>query len=173
DILNGGPVGAVVFAHNAVAGEIWRLTGISKLGKLTVVGVNHRRLYPEPVPPPPGCAEVYHRQSLLFGAVGQNELAKTKVGIIGLGGVGSLINEWLARLGVGEIIAIDFDKIELSNRSRVADSLLSDCRAWLLESKVALLRWLGRKFARYKVHIAERVAHRANPKVRFLTVIGN
>jgi hypothetical protein len=56
DILNGGPAGALVFARNAVAGEIWRPCGISKLSKLTVIGVNHRRLYPEPVPPPPGCA---------------------------------------------------------------------------------------------------------------------
>jgi tRNA A37 threonylcarbamoyladenosine dehydratase len=173
DILNGGPVGALVFARNAVAGEIWRAHGISKLSKLTVVGVNHRRLYPEPLPPPPGCAGVYHRQSLLFGAVGQDQLAKTKIGIIGLGGVGSLINEWLARLGVGEIIAVDFDKLEPSNRSRVVDSLLSDCRAWLLESKVPFLRQIGIQFARYKVHIAERVARRANPKIRFLPVVGN
>lgn len=173
DILNGGPVGALVFAPNAVAGEIWRPGGISKLTRLTVVGVNHRRLYPEPIPPPNHYAEVYHRQSLLFGAAGQDQLAKAKIGLIGLGGVGSLINEWLARLGVGEIIAVDFDKIEPSNRSRVVGSLRSDCREWLLESKVSLLQRLGKRRARYKVDIAERVARRANPDIRFVPVVEN
>jgi ThiF family len=173
DIMDGGPLGAIVFAHNAVAGEIWRPRKVSKLTKLTVVGVNHRRLYPEPVQPPPGCANVYHRQSLLFGAVGQDELRKAKVGIIGLGGVGSLINEWLARLGVGAIVAVDFDRIEPSNRSRVVDSLRSDCREWLLESKVPLLQGVGRRLARYKIHVAERVARRANPKVHFFPIVGD
>ena len=173
DITDGGPIGALVFAHNAVAGEIWRPRKVSKLTKLTVIGVNHRRLYPEPVQPTRGFADVYHRQSLLFGAVGQEELRKAKIGIIGLGGVGSLINEWLARLGVGAIVAVDFDRIEPSNRSRVVDSLRSDCRDWLLESKIPLLQGVGRRLARYKVHIAERVARRANPNIDFFPIVGN
>jgi tRNA A37 threonylcarbamoyladenosine dehydratase len=135
--------------------------------------VNHRRLFPTPIAPPKHNTEVYHRQSLLFGAVGQDQLARAKVGLIGLGGVGSLINEWLARLGVGEIVAVDFDKIEPSNRSRIVGSLRSDCREWLLESKLSLLQRIGKRFARYKVDIAERVAQRANPDIRFAPVVGN
>jgi molybdopterin/thiamine biosynthesis adenylyltransferase len=173
DILDGGPLGALVFAHNAVAGEIWTAGGILKLSQLTIVGVNHRRLYPGPITPARGCADVYHRQSLLFGAVGQQQLAKAKVGIIGLGGVGSLINEWLARLGVGEIIAIDFDQIESSNRSRVVGSLKSDCVEWLVGSKSSLLQRIGKYFSRFKVHIAQRVALAANPHIRFIPTVGD
>lgn len=173
DILNGGPVGALVFAPNAVAGEIWTAGGISKLDQLTVIGCNHRRLHSAQPPSPKGCAEIYHRQSLLFGAVGQRQLANATVGIIGLGGVGSLVNEWVARLGVGKIIAIDFDRIESSNRSRVVGSLRSDCQEWLPNSRIPFLRYLGRRLCRFKVHIAERVALGANPNIDYLPVVGD
>ena len=173
DITMGGPVGALVFAQNAVAGEIWTPTTTSHLDSLTVVGLNHRRLYPQLPRPPFGYGAEYHRQSLLFGAAGQRILRNAKVAIIGLGGVGSLINEWLSRLGVGEIVAIDFDKLEASNRSRVVGCRCSDSMDWLRSSRWQSMRRFGEKLAKNKVHIAERVAKQANPNVRFHPVVGD
>ena len=173
DITTGGPVGALVFAQNAVAGEIWTPTATTHLDGLTVVGLNHRRLYPRPPRPPFGYAAEYHRQSLLFGVVGQQILRDAKVAIIGLGGVGSLINEWLSRLGVGEIVAIDFDQLEASNRPRVVGSRRSDSLDWLRSSRWQPMRRFGDKLAKNKVHIAERVARQANPAVRFHPVVGD
>ncbi len=48
DITKGGPVGALVFAQNAVAGEVWTPGAVDELHDLTVVGLNHRRLFPSP-----------------------------------------------------------------------------------------------------------------------------
>ena len=72
-------------------------------------------MYPAPIKRPTFANPIYDRHARLFGNVGQEILASLKVGVIGLGGGGSLLNEWLARLGVGHIVAVDFDKVEVSN----------------------------------------------------------
>lgn len=45
-------------------------------------------------------------------------LQQAHVAIAGLGGLGSNAAVWLARLGVGRLTLIDFDKVELSNLNR-------------------------------------------------------
>lgn len=173
DILGGGPLGALVFAKNAVAGEIWTREGITQLDAMTIVGLNAETIYPEL--PKVSCngPSLYHRQSLLFGSAGQDRLAKAKVVIIGLGGVGSLVNEYVARLGVGTIVAIDFDQLEDTNVPRVVGSKLWESFTWLRTSRFPLLRKLGDRLARHKVEIAKRVAKQANANVNFIPIRGN
>ncbi len=173
DINKGVPVGALVFAKGAVAGEIWTRSGVEALDSMVVVGMNHQRLFPRPHLMPAELEEVYHRQSLLFGQKGQQILKGAKVGIIGMGGVGSLVNEWLARLGVGEILAIDYDKLEPSNRSRVVGSKWWDAPELLLNSSHGWLRRLGMRASKYKVHIGRRVALTANPAIRYEPIVGS
>lgn len=173
DITGGGPVGALVFAENAVAGEIWARDGVSPLDGLTVVGANHRRLYQSPRKAPAAVQEMFHRQSLIFGAAGQAILRNATVGIIGLGGVGSLVSEWLSHLGVGRIIAVDFDRIDPSNRSRVVGSSRWDAREVFRGSRWAWVRRLAERSAAYKVNVAKRVARRANPDIAYDAIVGD
>ena len=45
-------------------------------------------------------------------------LQAAQVAIFGLGGLGSNVAMWLARLGVGQLLLYDFDRVELSNLNR-------------------------------------------------------
>ena len=64
--------------------------------------------------------ERFSRQIILkdIGAIGQKKIIKSKVLIIGMGGLGCPVAEFLARAGVGSIGIIDFDKVDLSNIHR-------------------------------------------------------
>ena len=60
----------------------------------------------------------YDRQRRIWGEDGQEQLRQAKVLIAGAGGVGSEIIKNLALLGIGTLIIIDMDLIELSNLNR-------------------------------------------------------
>ncbi|MGB9927096.1 MAG: HesA/MoeB/ThiF family protein [Methanosarcina sp.] len=62
--------------------------------------------------------EKYSRQILLFGEEGQEKLRKAKVLVAGAGGLGSPISTYLAIAGIGKIILVDFDTVDLSNLNR-------------------------------------------------------
>lgn len=173
DITHGGPVGALVFAKNAVAGDIWTSLGRLPLHHMTSVGSRVRRLYPSPQPRPRFADPMYDRHARLFGDIGQEILANLKIGIIGLGGGGSLVNEWLSRLGVGHIVAIDFDRVEMTNRPRIVGSTSWDAMEWLVRSQYSWLQKLGKRLSAYKVHVARRVAKQANSSMQYDAIVGN
>ena len=62
----------------------------------------------------------YSRQIILkkIGVVGQKKLLKSKVLIVGAGGLGSPIAIYLTALGIGKIGIIDKDSVEISNLNR-------------------------------------------------------
>ena len=64
--------------------------------------------------------ERYSRQIVLknVGVVGQKAICNSKVLIVGAGGLGCPITDYLSRAGVGTIGIADFDKISLSNIHR-------------------------------------------------------
>ena len=49
---------------------------------------------------------------------GQKRIRKSRILLIGLGGLGSPISIYLAAAGVGELTIVDFDKVDLSNLQR-------------------------------------------------------
>lgn len=61
------------------------------------------------------------RRQMLFapiGAAGQEKLAQSTIAVIGLGALGSTIAEKLVRSGVGRLILVDRDWVELDNLPR-------------------------------------------------------
>ena len=62
----------------------------------------------------------YHRQTLLpeVGADGQAKLAGATAVVIGVGALGTVISDALARAGVGRLVLVDRDLVELTNLQR-------------------------------------------------------
>jgi molybdopterin/thiamine biosynthesis adenylyltransferase len=94
------------------------------------------------------------------------------VGVIGAGGAGSLINEYLSHLGVGQVVFIDPDLIEPPNLPRVVGARRRDTRPWLTHRRLPTwLRRRGERLRTSKVAIAQRVAAKANPQGQFIGIV--
>ena len=65
-------------------------------------------------------AEFYSRQVILneLGRKGQQKLAKSKVAVVGVGGLGTVSSLYLALAGVGHLRLIDQDTVETQNLHR-------------------------------------------------------
>ena len=64
--------------------------------------------------------ERYSRQLVLkdVGTIGQKIIIKSKVLVVGAGGLGCPVIDYLSRAGVGNIGIIDDDKVNISNIHR-------------------------------------------------------
>ncbi len=67
----------------------------------------------------------FSRNELAIGKQGLDLMKGTTVAVLGIGGVGSFSVEALARSGVGKIILIDKDDVDITNINRQIHSLLS------------------------------------------------
>lgn len=67
----------------------------------------------------------FSRNELAIGEEGLNKLRQSSVMVLGIGGVGSYAAEALARSGIGKLILIDKDDIDITNINRQIIALLS------------------------------------------------
>ena len=72
-------------------------------------------------------SERYARQSFL-GLDAQRVFRSAKIGVIGLGGGGSHINQQLAHIGFQNAVLCDADKAEMSNLNLLVGATLQDVR---------------------------------------------
>lgn len=94
----------------------------------------------------------YSRQSRFWavGPAGQARLAAARVAVVGCGALGSVAVDLMARGGVGEIVVIDRDFVELSNLQRQVLFDEADAAAGLPKA-VAAARAVGRINSQVKV----------------------
>jgi hypothetical protein len=173
--LTNMPVGALVVADRAVAGDIWLPDGSRRpLARTVIVGGSPTVLTPAPSQDKSAAHSLYSRQALLYGDKGQEILRRAKVGVVGAGGVGMLIVQALARLGVGHLVVIDPDRVDPTNLPRLPETTRLDAMAWLdRDGRPLAIRNLARKLARHKVHVARRIGRRANHALLIEPVAGN
>ncbi|WP_129789674.1 ThiF family adenylyltransferase [Promicromonospora panici] len=154
------PVGALVAARNALAGELWLPGGeIRALAETRVIGEPIEWLHSEPPLTPSVAVAGYDRQVRVFGDRGQELLSHTTVAIVGLGGLGSIVAEYLGRLGVGRFVLVDGDRIHTANLPRMIAARRSDAAFGSLAERLGLA-W---PIARRKTALAARNIKRANP----------
>ena len=60
----------------------------------------------------------FTRTELVLGSDSLGKLAKTKVAVIGVGGVGGYVAEALARSGIGALVLVDHDVVSITNLNR-------------------------------------------------------
>lgn len=88
--------------------------------KVRVVCKNSYKIYcNDRLIPPPKRRDVLMRTFDTWGLKHQNNIARLKVGIIGLGSVGCIIAEAITRIGVNNIVLIDPDRVEEHNLDRL------------------------------------------------------
>lgn len=173
--LSKKPVGALVLAEQAVAGDIWLSDGHRvELTRTVVLGSRLEVLTPQPDHREPVVTARYHRQSLLYGPAGQAIFAGSKVAIVGAGGVGMLLVQALARLGVGHLVVIDPERVDATNLPRLPEATRLDAMEYLDRDGVPQwLRQLARRCAARKVRVARRIARQANHHVKFEGIVGD
>jgi len=112
---------SLVVTPSAATGRVFVKGLFSPLAGITIVGTpiiryrfdnESRKREEEP-------SERFDRQIRAFGKDGQQTLESLKVGIVGVGGTGSLVAEQLVRAGVRDLRLVDPDDIEESNLSRI------------------------------------------------------
>lgn len=133
--------GAIVFGQQSRDARVW-LQGEPRqvrLDEIVIVGDVIEIVTPTraaPVRTPLAIDQAVARQVLALGERGNAKLSSLRVGVIGAGGVGSVIHDGLVRLGVSAIVLVDGDKLTTSNVSREENATLADVG----EYKVEVLR---------------------------------
>lgn len=82
---------------------------------------------------------IFEREITLIGDASFKKLNNSKICLAGVGGVGSYVAEALVRSGIGKIILIDYDKIEISNINRQLHALNSTVGQYKVEAMKARL----------------------------------
>ena len=82
----------------------------------------------------------FERTELLLGEEGMARLARARVTVFGVGGVGAYAAEGLARSGIGALELIDSDRVNLSNLNRQLIALHSTLGQYKADVLAARLR---------------------------------
>ncbi len=84
----------------------------------------------------------FSRTELAIGPEGLNRLKGSSVLVLGMGGVGSYTAEALARTGVGKLILVDKDDVDITNINRQLHALLTTIgrqKVELMKERIALI----------------------------------
>ena len=91
-----------------------------------VVGSRLGVTYADEVLRRPTFQDTFRRSVTVWGPEAHADLARLRVGIVGLGSVGALVAETLARMGLMRFALIDFDHVEPHNLDRLVTATAAD-----------------------------------------------
>lgn len=133
EVLTGYPlVGMTVGSDRTWSGRRWLYNegekeyDIQWAENVRSVGGNLKVDYNDFLVPSPKFSKQFKRTRAVWGKTNYEKLAKMRIGIVGLGSVGSMVAEGLARMGMEKFVLIDFDKVEEHNLDRLVGSTKKD-----------------------------------------------
>lgn len=87
--------------------------------KVRVVGGGIRLTWDDTLRRPPERRPSLKRTIDTWGTRAQQDLGRLRIGVVGLGSVGCMVAEALARIGVSDVVLIDADRVEEHNLDRL------------------------------------------------------
>ena len=126
-------VGLTIGTDGAWSARFWARSGPRKYKRewcdsVRVVGERLAVTFNESSLPTPLFGEELDRTISAWGEDAQADLARLKIGIVGLGSVGSIVAETLARMGIAHLRLFDFDIVERVNLDRLLHVTAEDAR---------------------------------------------
>ena len=85
----------------------------------------------------------FYRTEILLGKDNLDKIKHTKVLVLGLGGVGGIVVEMLARIGVQKFVLVDYDKFEITNLNRQILALDENIGCFKTEIAAKRLKSIG------------------------------
>lgn len=117
-------ISLLLAGDGGMAARVWRGNSATTVERLAVVG-RRLRFFGSL-----GCSdadpEILDRQARLFGPEVNDILRGMRVAIVGCGGTGSPLAMLLLRLGLGRLLLIDKDIVEVTNLNRIHGARRSD-----------------------------------------------
>ena len=123
-----GKFGSMVLGRRSACARLWQGETAYYLNDLVVVGeqltfLNLDGRSETTIPSP---SDIFDRSLALTGPGALARLARSRIGIVGLSGTGSLMAELLMRTGAGELVLFEFDPADRTNLGRVLHLRSSD-----------------------------------------------
>lgn len=124
-------VGLTVGTDGAMSARFWPRVARGEFNRewcetVRCVGDDFGVTFMDQLVPKPKFRETLKRTFSAWGVEKQSELARLRFGIVGLGSVGALVAEALARMGIERITLVDFDHVKEHNLDRLVYATLAD-----------------------------------------------
>lgn len=125
-------VGMTIGTDGAWSGRFWPKTAPKTYQRrwcenVRVLGENGLEVtFNDDLLAPPAFREELKRTVSAWGENAQQKLARLTFGVVGVGSVGSVVAESLARMGIQHIKLIDYDRVEQHNLDRLLHATVND-----------------------------------------------
>ena len=155
--LTGLPLlGMTIGSDTNWSARLWEHIGEKKYEKkwchsVRIIGNQLRIDFTDFLIPQVEFRENFRRTATIWGVDSHQIIARSRIGIIGLGSVGAMVAEALARMGLTQFVLIDFDEIQIHNQDRLIGSKNQD----IGKLKIAIAeRQIRESATATQVHIA-------------------
>ena len=131
-------VGLTMGTDGALSARFWMRVGRREYerrwcGSVRVIGDDFDVTFMDELAPKPRFKEELKRTYSAWGEQKQHTLARLHCGVVGVGSVGAIVAESLARMGVETISLIDFDKVKKHNLDRLLHASVDDIGRFKVE----------------------------------------